>query len=121
MSNTSTGKPPPWLTSCRLPKGEQPVAVVFILLAARLDLGGQADGDVVHQGIEAVEDSDDAFLFFQWWNLKTDVFQNIGIELRLPTRADQAVRLLPIETALCEVPVVAALCRFVWKLTSQQT
>ena len=44
-------------------KTQQLVPVVFVLLAAGLDLGGQALGQVVAESIEAVEDGDDAALF----------------------------------------------------------
>ena len=44
-------------------KCQQLVPVVFVLLLPGFDLGGQAAGQVVAEGIEAVEDGDDAALF----------------------------------------------------------
>lgn len=49
-------------------EGEQLVPVVFVLLLPGGDLGGQAGGQVVAEGVEAVEDRDDAGLFFEGWD-----------------------------------------------------
>ena len=46
-------------------KSQQLVPVILVLLSAGLDLGGQAAGQVIAEGVEAVEDGDDAVLFFQ--------------------------------------------------------
>jgi hypothetical protein len=45
-------------------KSQQLIPVIFILLAAGLDFSGQAAGQVVAESVEAVEDRDDAELFF---------------------------------------------------------
>ncbi len=47
-----------WPCSCCLPKGQQPIAVVRVLLVTRLDLSRQTDGGVVYQGIKLVETID---------------------------------------------------------------
>lgn len=41
---------------------------MFVLLAARLDLGRQAAGNVIHQRIEFIEDGGDASLLFKGRN-----------------------------------------------------
>ena len=43
-------------------KSQQLVPVVFVLLLSGGDLGGQAVGQVVAEGVEVVEDGDDAAL-----------------------------------------------------------
>lgn len=48
-------------------KSQQLVPIVFVLFAAGLDFSGQAAGQVVAEGVEAVEDGDDAVLFFKRW------------------------------------------------------
>ena len=48
----------------QLLKTQQLVPVVFILLFPGLDLGGEAAGQVVAEGVKAVKDGDDATLFF---------------------------------------------------------
>ena len=44
-------------------EGQQLVPVIFILLAAGFNFGGQTAGQVVAEGIEALENGDDAVLF----------------------------------------------------------
>ena len=44
-------------------KSQQLVPVVFLLLLPGGDLGGQAAGQVVAEGVEAVQDGNDAALF----------------------------------------------------------
>jgi len=51
--------------SGRFPEAAPRVAVVRVLLTAGLDLGGQAAGEVIHQGIKLIEDGDDAGLFYK--------------------------------------------------------
>lgn len=51
-------------------KSQQLVPVVFVLLAAGLDLGGQAAGQVVAEGVKAVEDGDNAMLDRNMGNAK---------------------------------------------------
>ena len=43
-------------------KGEQFVAIVFVLLSACGDLGGKPLCEVIAEGVEAVEDGDDFLL-----------------------------------------------------------
>ena len=49
-------------------KGEQFVAIVFVLLSACGDLGGQSLREVIAEGVEAVEDGDDFCLDFERWD-----------------------------------------------------
>ena len=43
-------------------EGEELVAVIFVLLAAGGDFGGQAIFEIADQGFEAIKDGDDFFL-----------------------------------------------------------
>lgn len=47
---------------------EEEVAVVFVLLFDGGDFGGETEGEVIDEGFKAVEDSDDFFLEFDWWD-----------------------------------------------------
>ncbi len=48
-------------------EAQQQIAVVFVLLLAQLNLAGQTFGDGVGEGVEFVEDGDDAgLLLFAW-------------------------------------------------------
>ena len=46
-------------------KGEEAIAVVFVLFSAEGDLGGQAALQVLDQRVEAVKNGDDLFLDFK--------------------------------------------------------
>ncbi len=70
--------------SRRFSEGEQSVQIVLVLLATALEFGREANGQVVYKRVELVEDSDDTLLFFEWRDGKSDQFEDIGIELRLP-------------------------------------
>lgn len=72
---------------------EQPVAVVLVLLAAGLQLGGKADREVVYERVERVQDRDDPLLLFEWRQRQPDSLQDVGVELRLAACADQCMRL----------------------------
>lgn len=54
-------------SDCLAREVEQAVAVVPVLLAPRLDLGGKAVRQRCREGLEAVEDIDDLPLGFEGW------------------------------------------------------
>ena len=59
----------PLMRSLLFREGEETIAVVLVLLAASLDLGGEAGGQVFGKGVKLVENFCDAILFFEGWEV----------------------------------------------------
>ena len=64
-------------------KSQQLVPVVFVLLTAGFDLSGQAAGQVVAEGVEAVEDGDNAALLVWRWQWNRNLVQIFLIQFGL--------------------------------------
>ena len=54
-------------------KAQEQIAVVFVLLAAQLDFARQAFAQRIREGVEFVEDGDDAGLLGEGWNWYREV------------------------------------------------
>lgn len=57
-------------------EGQELVAVVLVLFASGSDFSGQTGANVIDQGIKAIEDIDNALLFFNWRDRYFNFIQN---------------------------------------------
>ena len=60
-------------------KSQQPVPVILVLLPPSRQLRRKTNTEIVHQGVEPVQDRDDTTLFFEGWNQDKKALDLAGV------------------------------------------
>ena len=79
--------------SLRRLESEQLISVVFVLFLPGSYFSGQAAGEIVAQGLEAVQDGDNAALFFQGRNGNFKVFYARNMYMRYASTLFSCIKL----------------------------
>ena len=77
----------PLMGSFLLREGEEAVAVVLVLLATSLDLGGEAGGQIVDEKIELVQKVNNFALLIDRWSRNEGLAHDFRIEVSYRSRA----------------------------------